>query len=119
MAVLPSAVLDASALASRLQAGSAALLPTDTLPALAASPVHAAQLWTMKQRSADKPLILMGATPEELLAHVSPLAMEDAWSMARRYWPGPSPWLYRLRVCLLRLLILELSRLGCEYRIVK
>ncbi len=88
MALLPSAVLDASALASRLHAGSAALLPTDTLPALAAAPVHASQLWTIKQRSADKPLILMAATPEELLAHVSPLALEDAWSMARRYWPG-------------------------------
>ncbi|MFL0748447.1 MAG: Sua5/YciO/YrdC/YwlC family protein, partial [Prochlorococcus sp.] len=65
MELSPTAVLEESVLASRLKAGSAALFPTDTLPALAASPDHAAQLWTIKRRSADKPLILMGASPQE------------------------------------------------------
>ncbi|HGY5542068.1 MAG: L-threonylcarbamoyladenylate synthase [Prochlorococcaceae cyanobacterium ETNP18_MAG_17] len=88
MELLPTAVLEESVLASRLKAGSAALFPTDTLPALAASPDHAAQLWTIKRRSADKPLILMGASPQELLEEISPLAFEDAKLMAKRYWPG-------------------------------
>ncbi|MFL0732078.1 MAG: L-threonylcarbamoyladenylate synthase [Prochlorococcus sp.] len=88
MELLPTAVFEASVLASRLKAGSAALLPTDTLPALAAAPDHAAQLWTLKRRPSDKPLILMGASSDQLLELTSPLAFEDACLMAKRYWPG-------------------------------
>ena len=88
MKLSPSSILDASSLAARLHSGSVVLLPTDTLPALAVCPEHAAKLWSIKQRPLDKPLILMGAHAEELLKHVSPLALEDAWFMAKRYWPG-------------------------------
>ena len=42
-------------LAQRLAAGEAALFPTDTLPALAARPAQAAELWRLKQRPSDKP----------------------------------------------------------------
>ena len=58
----------AQELAGHLRGGGAALLPTDTLPALAASPDHAAQIWTLKQRPQDKPLILMAAEADQLLA---------------------------------------------------
>lgn len=40
--------------------------PTDTVPALAVRPDHAQLLFELKQRSADKPLILMGATSADL-----------------------------------------------------
>ena len=58
------------------------------LPALAASPDHAAQIWTLKQRPQDKPLILMAAEADQLLALTSEDARIDAQPLARRFWPG-------------------------------
>ena len=55
------------ALALRLHQGEPALFPTDTLPALAAIPAAAQAIWQLKRRPADKPLILMGASVEQLL----------------------------------------------------
>ena len=78
----------AQELAGHLRGGGAALLPTDTLPALAASPDHAAQIWTLKQRPQDKPLILMAAEADQLLALTSATARTDAEPLARRFWPG-------------------------------
>lgn len=43
---------------------------TDTVPALAASPSQAQDIFKLKQRSPDKPLILMAATLTELLDFV-------------------------------------------------
>jgi L-threonylcarbamoyladenylate synthase len=83
-----SPVLSPPALAIRLQQGEAALFPTDTLPALAACPEQAHQLWTLKQRPADKPLILMAASAEVLLAALG-LAPQPEWlAMAAWAWPG-------------------------------
>lgn len=78
----------AQELAGHLRGGGAALLPTDTLPALAASPDHAAQIWTLKQRPQDKPLILMAAEADQLLALTSATVRTDAEPLARRFWPG-------------------------------
>jgi len=75
-------------LLSQLLAGGAVLVPTDTLPALAAMPEHAAQIWTLKRRSLDKPLILMGATAQALLVHAEPEARREAGMVASRHWPG-------------------------------
>jgi len=50
-----------SELAEKLQAGEAAIFPTDTLPALATQPASANLLWTLKQRPRHKPVILMAA----------------------------------------------------------
>ena len=66
-----------------------ALFPTDTLPALAAKPQHAHQLWKLKRRPIDKPLILMGSESDQLFECVLPLAIDDASQMANTYWPGP------------------------------
>jgi L-threonylcarbamoyladenylate synthase len=44
--------------------------PTDTVPALAVVPDGAELIYTLKQRSPDKPLILMGASLEELWEYV-------------------------------------------------
>ena len=54
-------------LAKCLAEGQAVLFPTDTLPALASRPETAALLWRLKQRPADKPLILMGADLPQLI----------------------------------------------------
>ncbi len=85
----PEKVLDATGLAVKLESGSPVLLPTDTLPALAACPVFANQLWQLKQRPFEKPLILMGQQPNQLFECVLPNALDDAIFLARRYWPGP------------------------------
>ncbi len=68
--------------------GSAALLPTDTLPALASLPKYADNLWKIKNRSTSKPLILMGSCYEDLFKYVQKCAADDALRMANLYWPG-------------------------------
>lgn len=82
-------VLDAAALAARLKAGEAALFPTDTLVALAALPAHAGQIWRLKQRPPDKPLILMGADLAQLQRQTPGLQWPaQALELAQRHWPG-------------------------------
>ena len=88
MTINPFHLLDRDAIEAYLRAGGAALLPTDTLPALAAVPEQAAQIWRLKKRPQDKPLILMGAEVDALLSHVSPAARADAIALAQRHWPG-------------------------------
>ena len=86
--LVPAHGLAAGELADRLRAGSAALFPTDTVPALAARPDAAAQLWQLKRRPARKPMILMGADAEALFAALD-LPIEPQWrAMAERCWPG-------------------------------
>ena len=60
--------LEATAFAAALQQGQAGVFPTDTLPALATTPEHAALLWRIKQRPQNKPVILMGADGEQLFS---------------------------------------------------
>jgi L-threonylcarbamoyladenylate synthase len=64
--------------------------PTDTLPALAARPDRAGLIFEAKQRSADKPLILMGADAADLWDYVQGSAAErSVWEqVAARYFPG-------------------------------
>ena len=88
MDLLNSPVLDSQVLAQKLQMGSAALMPTDTLPALISSPSHASKLWRLKNRPLRKPLILMAASPQDLFNLVLPCALEDAWKMSKKFWPG-------------------------------
>ena len=85
-------------------------MPTDTLPALIALPDHARQIWTLKQRPSEKPLILMAANAEALLALVRPEAEAAARPLAQLHWPGPSPW-----CCLL--LVMRWRNLGCVHSI--
>lgn len=64
--------------------------PTDTVPALATAPAQAELIYTAKQRSLDKPLILLAADAAALWSFVSGSATERAiWQkMAERYFPG-------------------------------
>ncbi|MCP9929105.1 L-threonylcarbamoyladenylate synthase [Cyanobium sp. CH-040] len=81
-------VLEAADLTRQLQAGAVALMPTDTLPALAALPAHAARIWTLKARPADKPLILMGADLEQLCEVLGTPWRPEWLALAERGWPG-------------------------------
>jgi L-threonylcarbamoyladenylate synthase len=67
-----------------------ASFPTDTVPALAVWPDHAHLLFTAKQRSLDKPLILMGADAADLWPYVvgTPAAQAIWQQVADRHWPG-------------------------------
>ena len=85
---MPAPVLAASDLALRLRAGEAAIIPTDTLPGLAVCPDQAQTLWRLKLRPADKPLILMGASINDLLHEVAVQCHREVEALAERYWPG-------------------------------
>ncbi len=75
----------------RAKSGHLVSFPTDTVPALAILPERAELIFAAKQRPADKPLILMGATAEDLWPYVSGTAAEkEIWQqIAETYWPGP------------------------------
>ncbi len=72
------------------RAGQVVSFPTDTLPALAAKPEQAAEIYRLKHRQVHKPLILMAAKVSELWPYVRGTADEHAqWqAMAEQYWPG-------------------------------
>ena len=85
---MPPPILDAPDLVLRLRAGDAAIIPTDTLPGLAVIPDQAQTLWRLKCRPADKPLVLMGATVDDLLGEVAVSCHREVEALAQRYWPG-------------------------------
>lgn len=64
--------------------------PTDTVPALAARPDRADLIFAAKQRSLDKPLILMAAEASDLWPFVT--GSPEAWAIwqpvTAQYWPG-------------------------------
>ncbi|MEH2310583.1 MAG: L-threonylcarbamoyladenylate synthase [Nostoc sp.] len=72
------------------RAGLLVSFPTDTVPALAAIPEKAGLIFVAKQRSQDKPLILMAASAEDLWLYVKGNENEyKVWQeIAGRYWPG-------------------------------
>jgi L-threonylcarbamoyladenylate synthase len=71
-------------------AGRVVSFPTDTVPALAALPEQSDLIFAAKQRSQDKPLILMGAKAADLWAYV--MGTEEEWrvwqQVAAKYWAG-------------------------------
>lgn len=77
-----------AALVAMARAGRPVSFPTDTVPALAAVPTAASQIYTLKGRSETKPLILMAATAEALWPYVSEPFQPDWQTAAGRYWPG-------------------------------
>jgi L-threonylcarbamoyladenylate synthase len=72
------------------KAGKLISFPTDTVPALAALPAQAELIYTAKQRSLDKPLILMAAKAEDLWDYVRGNKTEyQIWQeVVNQYWPG-------------------------------
>ena len=72
------------------KAGKLISFPTDTVPALASLPAQAELIYTAKQRSLDKPLILMAAKAEDLWDYVKGNQTEyQIWQeVVSQYWPG-------------------------------
>jgi L-threonylcarbamoyladenylate synthase len=64
--------------------------PTDTVPALAALPNAAEFIYQVKQRSLEKPLILMAGDTDDLWPYLAGSEAEQSvWrSMMERYFPG-------------------------------
>jgi len=64
--------------------------PTDTVPALAVSPTRADLIFALKQRSQEKPLILMTGEIEDIWEYVQGEEKEiKIWQkMAHKYLPG-------------------------------
>lgn len=85
MAQVSEAELIAGAIANRVVS-----FPTDTVPALAVKPEFGELIYQLKQRSHDKPLILLGASFEDLLPYVSYTSAElEAWqNLIQQHWPG-------------------------------
>jgi L-threonylcarbamoyladenylate synthase len=79
-----------SALIAGARSGQLVSFPTDTVPALAVRPDCSELVFAAKQRSQDKPLILMGASLPSLWPFVSGTADEmQVWEqVAQKYWPG-------------------------------
>ncbi|PSN07940.1 hypothetical protein C7293_30320, partial [filamentous cyanobacterium CCT1] len=77
-------------LVAAVRAGELVSFPTDTVPALAARPEAGDRIYTAKERSPDKPLILMGASLDDLLPYITGTDDELAqWSaIAAQHWPG-------------------------------
>jgi L-threonylcarbamoyladenylate synthase len=75
-------------LARLLTGGALALIPTDTLPAVAALPRCADRIWTLKQRPAEKPLILMAADFEQLQPVLGQPWRQEWLVQAAEGWPG-------------------------------
>jgi L-threonylcarbamoyladenylate synthase len=85
---VPQATLEHLIIAART--GNLISFPTDTVPALAALPNHAELIFTAKQRSKDKPLILMVGEVAQLWQFANGTDRELAiWqAIADRYLPG-------------------------------
>ncbi len=73
-----------------LRSGCIVSFPTDTVPALAVLPEKSDLIFATKQRSQNKPLILMAATATELWPFVNGSVEEfQIWQqVASLYWPG-------------------------------
>lgn len=69
------------------RSGEVVALPTDTVWGVAVLPGHSASLYTLKQRSPEKSLILLGANAADLWPYVTMDATQ--WQATTdRYWPG-------------------------------
>ncbi len=77
-------------LVAGVRAGKLVSFPTDTVPALATLPEQAALIFVAKQRSQDKPLILMAASAAQLWPFVTGSDDEyEIWQQVmKKYWPG-------------------------------
>ena len=87
--------LDVTSLAAILEGGGVVLMPTDTiygLHGLASDATVVARIAAMKGRDADKPFVVLGASPEQLekLGCVIP-------DVLRSLWPAPLTAIVPLR----------------------
>ena len=71
-------------------AGKVVSFPTDTVPALAVKPKFGKSIYRLKQRPTNKPLILMGASIEELLTYTvhTPAELSIWQKLIKQHLPG-------------------------------
>ena len=72
-----------------LRDGHPLVFQTDTLPAIGCKPEYSDIIYSIKKRSKDKALILMGSEISQVLCYVHIFAKNDFKSIAEKYWPGP------------------------------
>lgn len=79
-----------STLVAGARSGKLVSFPTDTVPALAVQPNKSELIFAAKKRPPEKPLILMGSSPQSLWPFVSGTTEElEIWQqVAQKYWPG-------------------------------
>ena len=84
------ALVSLAALVAIARSGKLVSFPTDTVPALAVRPDRSADIYTLKQRSPDKPLILMAASWREFLPFLDVTHSDLAiWQQtAQKYFAG-------------------------------
>lgn len=84
------ALVSLAALIAGARSGELVSFPTDTVPALAVRPDRRHDIFKLKQRSPDKPLILMAANWQELLPFVDIKNeyLENWQQVAQKYFPG-------------------------------
>ncbi len=77
-------------LISGAKSGRLVSFPTDTVPALAVRPDRRSDIFTLKQRSPDKPLILMAASWQEFLPFIDTKhpALPTWQQISQTYFPG-------------------------------
>lgn len=83
-------MVSVSVLIEKAIANQVVSFPTDTLPALAVKPSHSDLIFELKQRSYEKPLILMTSSIEEIWQYVKGTSTElKIWrQIADKYLPG-------------------------------
>ncbi|BFM40507.1 L-threonylcarbamoyladenylate synthase [Synechocystis sp. LKSZ1] len=83
-------LVTASTLIEAARKGQVVSFPTDTVPALAVLPHQTQAIYQLKQRSLDKPLILMAADIADLLPYLAGTEAErQQWqTVMAQYWPG-------------------------------
>jgi len=83
-------IVSTAAAIEGVKSGRVVSFPTDTVPALAAIASHGEEIFQLKHRSTDKPLILMAATLTELLEFVdtSHAALPIWCRVAEAKFPG-------------------------------
>lgn len=84
------ALVSLAALVAGARSGKLVSFPTDTVPALAVRPDRSADIFMLKQRSPDKPLILMAASWQEFLPYLDTTHPDLAtWQeTAEKYFAG-------------------------------
>ncbi len=84
------ALVSLAALIAGARSGALVSFPTDTVPALAVRPDRASDIFRLKQRSPDKPLVLMAANWRELspFIDVENEALKNWQQVAQKYFPG-------------------------------
>lgn len=98
------ALVNLGALVVGARSGKLVSFPTDTVPALAICPDRGTDIFAVKQRSADKPLILMAANWQDFLPFLDTNHPKlPIWEKtAQKYFAGAIT------------LVLPASNLGCE-----